>query len=92
MPKLTGYFTTSDKRIYLDLRESMDYTDKMKKLTKKRFKINLENCAKILFNKKNKASCLGNSIGEYLYMLPKSGLTLKYKTYSITPQENELDQ
>ena len=31
-------------------------------------------------------------MGEYLYMLSKSSLTLKYKTYAITSQENELEE
>ena len=28
-------------------------------------------------------------MGEYLYILYRNGLTLKYKTYSIVMQENE---
>ena len=34
LPEETAYFTASHERIYLDLRGSMGYTDKMKKLAR----------------------------------------------------------
>ena len=32
------------------------------------------------------------SMGEYLHILGNGGLTLKYKTYSIVSQENNLEE
>ena len=34
----------------------------------------------------------GYSQGQYLYILGPSGLTLKYKTYSVVTQNNELEE
>ena len=34
----------------------------------------------------------GYSMGKYLFMLADSGLTLKYKTYSVTTKEDDLEE
>ena len=33
----------------------------------------------------------GYSMGEYLYILAKDGLTLQHKTYSITLEDNDFE-
>ena len=39
-----------------------------------------------------KLRVLEYSMGEYLHILGNGGLTLKYKTYSIVSQENNLEE
>ena len=92
MPEETGYFTTSEERIFLDLRDSMGYIDETKKLSRNDSKLILKTELKNPLTKKMRLCVWGYSMGEYLYMLPKSRLTLKYKTYSITSHENELEE
>ena len=91
MPEETGYFTTSEERIFLDLRDSMGYIDKTEKLSNDS-KLILKTEVKNPFTQKMRLCVWEYSMGEYLYMLPKSRLTSKYKTYSITSHENELEE
>ena len=42
MPEESAYFTISDECIYLDLRDSMGYTDKMEKLKRNNSKLILK--------------------------------------------------
>ena len=78
-------------RIYLDLGASYRYTKEMEKLerndSKLKLKIELKNPA----TKKYMLRILGYSLGEYLYILAKDGLTLQHKTYSITSEDNDFE-
>ena len=49
-------------------------------------KIQLNNSAT-----KNLVKNLGYSLGEYLYILTKDGVTLQHKTYSTTSKDNVLN-
>ena len=51
-------------------------------------KLDLQNA----LTKKMRLRVWGYTDREYLYMLLDSGLTLKYKTYSINSQDNELEE
>ena len=51
-------------------------------------KLELQNA----LTKKRRLRVWGYTDGEYLYMLLDSGLTLKYKTYSINSQDIELEE
>ena len=71
----------------------MGYTDEMEKLKRSDSKLKNSNSKlKNPLTKKMRLRVWGYSMGEYLYMLSKSSLTLKYKTYAITSQENELEE
>ena len=70
------YFTTSDKRIYLDLRASYGYTKEMEKLERNNSKLNLKDQVKNSATKKLRLSIWEYSMGEYLYIFAKDGLML----------------
>ena len=80
---------TSDKRIYLDLRASSGYTNKAEKLERNDSKINLGIVLKNAATKKLRLRIWAHSLGEYLYILTRSALTLRHKTYSISPQDED---
>ena len=85
----TGYFGyKSNERIYLDLRASAGYTNEMEKLERNNSKITLYITLKSAAMKKLGLKIWGYSLGEYLYVLARNGLTLRHKTYSITQEDN----
>ena len=91
LPEEKDYFTTSDERIYLDLRASYRYTNEMEKLEQNDSKLNLKIQLKTSATKKLRLRIWGYSMGEYLYILGKDGLTLQHKTYSITSEDNDFE-
>ena len=76
------YSVTSDERIYLDLRATSRYVKEAKKLERNDSKINLHIMLK-LQQKKFRLRVWAYSLGKYLYILTKSRLTLKHRTYAI---------
>ena len=72
------YFSSSNERVYLDLRASYRYTKKMEKLERKDSKINLKIQLKNPATKKYRLRSWGYSVREYLYILAKDGLTLQH--------------
>ena len=82
------YSLKSDDKVYLDLRASSGYVKEAEKLERNDSKINLQ----ITLKKAAKFSLIvriwAYSLSEYLYVLSKSGLTLKHWTYAIN-QSNE---
>ena len=89
MPTQNEYFTDGDKTIYLDLRASYGYTKELEKLERNDPKLTLKVELKNAAAKKYRLRVWGSSMGEYLYILAKDGLTLHHKTYSITSTDNE---
>ena len=75
------------ERIYLDLRASSGYTNEAEKLERNDSKINLSIMLKHAATKKLRLKIWAHSIGEYLYVLCRSGLTLPHETYSILQQD-----
>ena len=78
----------SDEIIYFDLRASSGYTNEAEKLERNDSKINLPILLKATATKKLRLRVWAHSIGEYLYILVRSGFTLRHRTYAIN-QENE---
>ena len=78
------YFTNAAERFYLDLRESLRYTNELEKLGSGDndlvLKINLRNP----LNKQMRLRVWGYSQSEYLYLLTERGLKMKCKTCSIS--------
>ena len=70
----------SDKRIYLDLWASPEYLNEAEKLERNDSRINLGIVLKDTAKKKLRPRIWAHSIGEYLYILTRSGLTLRHKT------------
>ena len=79
----------SDERIYLDLRASTGYTNKMEKLERNDSKISLHINLKNAATKKIRLRIWSYALGEYLYVLGGDGLTLHHKTYSVSQGEND---
>ena len=85
-----GFFgPKSDERIYLDLRASSGYTNEAEKLERNDSKINLHVLLKSAVTKKLRLRVWDHSIGEYLYILARSGLTLGHRTYAFNPEDEE---
>ena len=80
----------SDDRIYLDLRASSGYMNKAKKLERNDSKINVSIQLKAPATKKLRLRVWAYVIGEYLYILSKNGLTLRYRTYAINQDNKDL--
>ena len=79
----------SEERIYLDLRASSGYTEEAEKLERNDTKINLGILLKTAATKKLRLRIWAYSLGEYLYVLSRQGLTLRHKTYSILQEDDD---
>ena len=81
--------TKSNERVYLKFRASSEYTNESKKLERNNSKINLGVVLKESAKKKLRLRVWAHSIGEYFYILSRSGLTLHHKTYGISEQDED---
>ena len=69
--------------MYLDLRASSGYINEAEKLERNDSKINLHIMLKQAAAKKLRLRVWAYSLGEYLYILSKIGLTLRHRTYIL---------
>ena len=83
--------TSSDERIYINLRASYGYTKEMQKLERNDSKLTLKIELKSTATKKYRLRVWGYSRDELLYILVKDGLTLECKTYSMTSEDNDFE-
>ena len=84
LPDEETYFSLkSDEKVYLDLRASSGYVKEAKKLERNDSKINLQITLKDTADFILRVRIWAYSLSEYLYVLSKSGLTLKHRTYTI---------
>ena len=80
----------SDKRIYLDLRATSGYVKEAEKLERNDSKINLHVILKVAAAKRLRLRVwAAYSLGEYLYFLNKSGLTVRHRTYAIKQSDDD---
>ena len=85
------YFDVScDERMYLDLRASSGYVKEAEKLERSDSKINLHVMLKEGATKKLRLRVWAYSLGEYLYILSKNGVTLRHRTYAINQTHDGL--
>ena len=80
LPTEKDCFHSSDEIVYLNLRASYGYTKEMEKLERRDSELNLKIELKNAATKKYRLRIWGYSIGEYLCILAKDGLTLQHKT------------
>ena len=80
----------SDERVHLDLRASFGYSKEARKLERNNSKINLHIELKEAATKKLRFRVWAHSLGEYLYILTKNGLTLRHRTYAFNQSEEDL--
>ena len=91
LPSKDEYFDVrSDERMYLDLRASSGYVKEAAKLERNNSKINLTFCTKEGATKKLRLRVWAYSLGEYLYILSKNGLTLRHRMYAINQTDDDL--
>ena len=85
------YFETkTNERIYLDLRASSGYTNEEEKLERNDSKITLSILLKAAATKKLRLRVWAYSIAEYLYILSRTGLTLRHTMYTINQDAKDL--
>ena len=80
----------SDERVYLDLRASSGYTNEAERLERNASKLNVSIQVKATPTKKLRLRDWVYSIREYLYILSKSGLTLRHRTYAVNQYYEDL--
>ena len=83
------YSLKSDERVYLDLRASPGYVKEAEKVERKDSKVNLQITLKDAANFNLRVRIWVYSLSEYLYVLSKSGLTLKHRTYTINQSDED---
>ena len=90
LPDEETYFSLkSDEKVYLDLRASSGYVNEAENLERNDSKINLKITLKDAAGFNLKVRIWEYSLPEYLYVLSKSGLTLKHRTYTINQTDEE---
>ena len=88
LPDEEEYFSLkSDERVYLDLRAT--YVKGAEKLERNGSKINLQITLKKAAQFNMRVRIWAYSLSEYLYVLSKSGLTLKHRTYAINQSDED---
>ena len=87
-----GYFSfNSDEKIYIDLWDSLGYTDQTDKPSRNDSKLNVTIELRNPRAKKMRLVVWGYTNGKYLYMLTDGSLTLKYKTSKIKSLDDALE-
>ena len=81
----------SGKIIYIDLRDSLGYTNEMERAIRNDSKLKLTIETQIPLTKKNWVCVWGYTNGEYIYVLHDGSLMLKYKTYTIKSLDDALE-
>ena len=92
LKKENEYFRNKfDERLYVDLRPSHGHTDELKKPTRNDSKMTITIETKIPLVQKMRLRVWGYTNGEYIYSQHDGSLTLKYKTYTLRSQFEELE-
>ena len=87
----SDYFSDdSDKKVYVDLRDSGGYTNELDKASQNDSKMTITIELKNALAKKMRLRVWGYTNGKYLHMQQDGALALKYKTYTIKSQYEEL--
>ena len=92
LKKENEYFSDDfDERLYIDLRPSHGYTDELEKPTRNDSKMTITIETKTSLAKKMRLRVWGYTNGEYIYLQHDGSLTLKYETYTLRSQYEELE-
>ena len=90
LPDEDKYFSQANNdRVYLDLRASSGYIKEAEKLERNDSKINLQIMLKSAATYKLRVRIWAYSLSEYLYILTKSGVTLKQRTQAINQSDDD---
>ena len=74
----------SDEKLYIDMRRSKGYTDKLEKVTRNDSDISLTVKLKAATTKKLRLRVIGYSQAEYFYTTSSAGQIMTLKNYSVT--------
>ena len=85
----TYYSLKRDEKVYLDLRATSGYVIETEKLERNDSKINLQITLKAAATFHLRVKIWVYSLSEYLYVVSKSGLTLKHRTYAINQSDED---
>ena len=85
----TYYSLKRDEKVYLDLRTTSGYVIETEKLERNDSKINLQITLKAAATFHLRVKIWVYSLSEYLYVVSKSGLTLKHRTYAINQSDED---
>ena len=87
LPTQNKYFTSADKKIFIDLRRRKGYTNKTKKLNSDlTITIQLKTAA----TKKMRLYVTGYLQGKYLCSMTREGLIMNYKEYGVSKQKHAI--
>ena len=89
--KKKNFASDSDKRLYIDLRQAKGYTKELEKPKRNDAKMTITIETKNALAHKMRLRTWGYTNGEYIYLLNDGSLTLKYKTYTLKSQHEELE-
>ena len=89
LPDKDKYFSiTHDNRMYLDLRATSGYLKEAEKLERNDPEINRHILLKAAATYKLRVRIWAYSLSEYFYVITKSGLTLKHRTYASNQSDD----
>ena len=80
----------SDERLYLNLRARFGSVKEVGKLERIDSRISLHILLKEAATRKLRSRVWSYSLGDYLYILCKNGLTLRHRTYTINRTDDDL--
>ena len=90
LPDEEEYFSLkSNEKVYLDLRATSGYVKEAEKLERNDSKINLQITLKKAAKFKLRVRIWAYYLSEFLYVISKSGLTLKHRTYAINQSDED---
>ena len=91
LKKETKYLASdSDERLYNDLRQAKGYTKELEKPKRNDAKMTITIETNDALVQKMRLRVWGYTNGEYIYLLNNGSLNLKYKTYTLKSQHEEL--
>ena len=88
IPEDEYFYVKRDERLYLDLRSSSGYVKQAEKHERNDSKITLHVLLKQAATKKLRLRVWAYSLGEYLYILCKNGLTLRHRMHTINQTDD----
>ena len=89
IPKEKDYFrSSSDEKLYVDMRRSKGYTDELEKLTRGDSDVSLTVKLKAATTKRLRLKIIGYSQSEYFYTTSSQGQIMSFKRFNVTRDNN----
>ena len=88
LPNRKKYFTDSDEKVYIDIRQSKGYTSELERVNRDDSDFSVTVDLKAVATKKMRLYIRGYCQTEYMYMLSKNGLAMQLKEYRVAKIKN----